>query len=123
MINENWEDFMTRNQAVAYAEQLADKGMKHAEIGLKLAEGGYKSQRTGNALGATGVSQMLKKKKRRQSRTPPRFTRGEFRPPQGHSVPRRCREVDPKAQWHGCIREGGFGVAGFRLSKNARYTE
>lgn len=55
---------MTRNQAVAMAEQLAAKGTKLSEIAMKLAEAGYLSPQTGKAIHPASVHYMLKKKQR-----------------------------------------------------------
>jgi hypothetical protein len=57
--------FMSRNQAVALAEQLAAKGTNQKQIGIKLAEAGFPSSKMGKPLKASAISTMLKKKKRR----------------------------------------------------------
>ncbi len=60
---------MTKNQAIAMAEQLAGHGMKAPDITKKLAEAGYVSDLPGKAVSAATVYAMLAKKKRRKKTT------------------------------------------------------
>src|SRR4051812_37920264 len=58
------EDTMNRTQAVSTARKLYKEGVTQQEIAQKLLEGGFPSKRTGGALHATAVGQMIKRKAR-----------------------------------------------------------